>query len=212
MLRLYYAACGKLDETVDDSRFSDYRREKLAHTRAPELRKQMIAAELLLIRAVQEANSGIALPLQICTDESGKPYFPNSPLHLNLSHSAERVCCALSDHEVGLDVQKIRNPHDAMLRRCFSAEEQRYIQESVDPAARFTLLWCVKESYVKAKGEGLSSAFDSLELSLINTIRINTDRKARFWTWEGAEYQTALCTLDGSDPYPDRVEFVELGR
>ena len=82
----------------------------------------------------------------------------------------------------------------------------------VDPAARFTLLWCVKESYVKAKGEGLSSAFDSLELSLINTIRINTDRKARFWTWEGAEYQTALCTLDGSDPYPDRVEFVELGR
>ena len=212
MLRLYYAECETLDTAGDDSLFSVYRREKLAQVRAPELRKQMTAAELLLMRAVKEAGVGAAFPLRIQTDLFGKPFLPDLPLYFSLSHSGRRVCCALSDRDIGFDVQKISRPHDALLRRCLSERERSRICESANPAAAFTLLWCVKESYVKATGEGLSRALETLELSLERPLRVRGDYRARFWTWEEPAYQASLCTLDGSDPQPERIEKLELGR
>ena len=148
-------------------------------------------------------------------NDMGKPSLAEYPhIHFNLSHAKGIAACIVSEKECGIDCEQVRKCSQGVMRRSFTESERELVERLPEDQRdlMFTRLWTLKESYVKAKGEGLSSAFDSLELSLINTIRINTDRKARFWTWEGAEYQTALCTLDGSDPYPDRVEFVELGR
>ena len=40
------------------------------------------------------------------TDKHGKPYFANSDLKFNLSHSGRYVVAAVSDFEVGIDIQK----------------------------------------------------------------------------------------------------------
>ncbi len=211
MLQLYYTGCGEVDEAGECSLFSDYSREKLSQLRSPTLRKQMIAAELLLMRGMRRTGYSAEFPLHILTNQFGKPYIPDSAVHFSISHSGERVCCALSDHEIGLDVQEIVEPREAMLRRCFSEREQQFVRESDRPAAVFTRLWCLKESYVKATGLGLSHRLDSLALDLTEPVSLPSDARARFWVWEDAGFQTALCTLDGCDPKPEQIEYIEFG-
>jgi len=49
--------------------------------------------------------------------EKGKPYFAEGKPFFNFSDSGEYVACALSDCEVGVDIEKIREISDALCTR-----------------------------------------------------------------------------------------------
>ena len=57
----------------------------------------------------------------------GKPFFPDFPhIHFNLSHSGGLALCALSDGEVGVDIELV-GPRDPRLpRRVLSEDEYRW--------------------------------------------------------------------------------------
>ena len=38
-------------------------------------------------------------------DKFGKPYFENSDIYFNISHSGNYVVAAVSEHEIGVDIQ-----------------------------------------------------------------------------------------------------------
>ena len=204
MLRVYYTVLTD-GRSFDESALSlsAYRREKLAHVKAPLLRKQMLAAEWLLGQALLDVDPETALPPEIQKGEHGKPFFPSLPLHFSLSHSDAFVACALSDYEIGLDVQKNSVYNEPLARRFFSPAEQRYIRECSDHNAAFTEIWCLKESYIKATGEGLSRPLSDFSLDMRNQLCLNGNDAVRFWCVQDHHCHLALCSLNGCDPVPD---------
>lgn len=92
-------------------------------------------------------------------EKNGKPYLKdNDNIHFNISHSGSRVMCAISDKEVGCDVQKSSNLKPDFMEYVMTEAELKeiYSYENVDERKdMFFRIWSLKESYVKATGMGL---------------------------------------------------------
>lgn len=211
MLRIWYTQLPE-DFRCDEDRvpLSVYRKEKLQKLRSVQARRQALATEILLNQAVRELCPDARLPLDIRAGESGKPFFVSLPFCFSLSHSGRFVACAIADHEIGLDIQQHSTLHESLVRRFFSEAEQRFIRESLDRDAAFTAIWCLKESYLKATGEGLSGPLSDFSLDLRGPLTLRGSDSVRFWHFRDESFQLAVCSLDGGDPTPERVVKNEL--
>ncbi len=103
----------------------------------------------------------------------GKPYCKNDEsLFFNMSNSGGLCVYAFSrDNEVGIDLEKIRPlpDLDEMIEKNFIAREQAYIRKTrEDELRRFFFFWTIKESYLKAIGEGMRIEPQNLEFSIQN--------------------------------------------
>ncbi|MCQ2080144.1 MAG: 4'-phosphopantetheinyl transferase superfamily protein [Lachnospiraceae bacterium] len=109
---------------------------------------------------------------EIIKNEYGKPYYNNSSIFFNLSHSNNFACCYLDIQEVGVDIQyfKETNKFINISKRFFKEEEYNYIIDSNDSLLAFYRIWSAKESYIKLKGLGLSISLNSFLVELPNNI------------------------------------------
>lgn len=106
------------------------------------------------------------LPDAIRTGTHGKPELTSYPdIHFNISHCEEIAVCALSRHEIGVDIEKIRPFRDSIIRKALTLEEQEFLKQmSTDDRSHwewFFRLWTLKESRIKHSGMGLSMPLDS---------------------------------------------------
>jgi 4'-phosphopantetheinyl transferase len=104
--------------------------------------------------------------LRFTLGENGKPYLTDYPqVHFNLSHSGNRVMCAVSAHACGCDVEQISHKKKQidMVIRCLAESEQRLAAVS---AVHFYRIWTLKESILKLSGEGIVIPLNSFEVSL----------------------------------------------
>ena len=194
MLQIYHASALPLIGQKGGEGLSQYRQEKLARTRNPKAYALSLGAELLLLAALQELG-GPMPPLEITCGEGGKPALKDGPA-FSLSHSGERVLCALSDKPVGADLQKLRPYNPALVRRFFTAEEEAWLEEQRERDLAFSLLWSLKESYVKFLGSGIAEThLDSF------TVRITPEGRAwidgsnvKLWYAVCDGYVMALCS------------------
>ena len=211
MLRVYYAELADSFRGDDCSiPLSAYRKEKLKKTSVPLVRRQMYAAEWLLDHAIREILPDASLPPDIQTGEKGKPFLSELPYCFSLSHSGPFVACAIADHEIGADIQVRSSLHEPLLKRFFSPEEQRYVLECADRDAAFTEIWCLKESYLKATGEGLTRSLSDFSLDLSGPIILSNSDAVRFWQLHEMRFQMAVCSLVGIEQTPERIEKIEL--
>ena len=200
MLRVYHASVLPLLGQKGGECLSQYRREKLARTRNPRTYAQSLGAELLLLAALQELG-GPMPPLEITCGEAGKPALAGGP-EFSLSHSGERVLCALSDEAVGADLQQLKPYNPALARRFFSKEEGAWLEEQRERDLAFSLLWSLKESYVKLLGSGIAKThLDSF------TVRVLPDGRAwidgsdvKLWYSVCDGYVMALCSHAYAEP------------
>jgi 4'-phosphopantetheinyl transferase len=165
-----------LDEAVFEEKLRlvrPERQERIAKFRSVEDRCRSLAAGLLLKEAFKEA--GISYEkAQISYGKNGKPYlFPNegSRLYFSLSHAGSVAVCAVSDREIGVDIERL-DRFDGKVeqtiriaRRIMTEREWELWQENPTGEA-LVLLWTKKESYAKFTGEGLSCDFSSVDTSL----------------------------------------------
>jgi 4'-phosphopantetheinyl transferase len=82
-------------------------------------------------------------------------------INFSLSHTKGLIVCAVSsDSAIGIDAENVERVADHMeiAQRFFSPYEYRALQDlaSSDRPRRFLEYWTLKESYVKARGLGLS--------------------------------------------------------
>lgn len=136
----------------------EVRREQIGRMRRKEDRWRALGAELLLMHALYE--HGIR-DFSVSRGTYGKPYLSNTcGLFFNLSHSGDYAMCALSDCEIGCDVERIDPRIDlAIAERFFDPSESEWIflgESREEQADRFFRLWTLKESLMKATGEGFS--------------------------------------------------------
>lgn len=122
---------------------------------------------------------------------NGKPYVANGP-YFSLSHSSKYVACAVSDREIGMDLQRKEpsNKHK-MIHRYFQQEEKRVLEKARDEKEiqqLFYEIWTRKEAYGKLTGNGLK---DGLEIC----VKPNPAQSG-FWfqDFSGLEgYQGCIC-------------------
>lgn len=154
-------------------------------------KRQSITAWALLLYALRAQNREMP-PLAFA--ETGKPYFENSALHFNLSHTDTLVCAALSQKPVGVDVQTLTAPSDGVIRRVLSEREQHLLRRSDDPTALFTRFWTQKEAYAKWTGEGLSCTFSSLDFSPFAAADAFSVFGAAFRVWRFSDALMTVCS------------------
>lgn len=165
MLRLFAI---KNSRFYDDEKFGKYlavtggeRRAKIGKLTEREKKNQSLAAGAILPLALREA--GYYGGFEIGYGENGKPYFIQPKgLFFNISHSGEWTVIALSDGEVGCDIQKIGPVDMRVAERYFTPEESEALAEAGNGARDlFFRIWTVKESYLKALGTGLARPLNS---------------------------------------------------
>ena len=149
---------------------SDHVRDKVAKLKSDSAIRETLSAYLLLHKACEELGLN-DLDNEIAVDEHGKPYFANArDRYFNISHSHDRVMCAIGDVPVGCDVQKIGHKSERgmkLAKRFFTKEEFEKLMSIEDESERnrfFFEMWTLKESYIKCVGKGLGIALDSFSV------------------------------------------------
>ena len=133
---------------------TEKRREKTLRLVKEEDRLLSLGAGLML-RTVLKISSDD----EIKYNEHGKPYFEHGKhdfehgTHFSISHSGNIAVLAVSKDEIGVDIEKLRAPNAAVIRRCFTEKEALRAQNS---AEEFTRLWTEKEAVLKLLGTGFS--------------------------------------------------------
>ena len=163
---------------------------------------------------------------QVCRKE-GLP----ENVSYNLSHSGNYVMCAYSTRpgaRVGCDLEMLGEFREKTARRFFCQEEYAYILKEEREEERrnlFYRFWVLKESFLKAVGEGLRLRLDSFctveEAETAQSsegggavIRVsqNIRREAcyiRQYELEGGEYSLAACSEEAD--FAEYPEWILLG-
>ena len=94
-------------------------------------------------------------------------YFEDTDIHFNISHSGCYVIAAVSDEDIGIDIQKIKSDKHRIAEKNFLPSECAYINEIEDEKInqqRFCEIWTIKEAYLKNIGIGLRKPLNSFEI------------------------------------------------
>ena len=130
-------------------------RARILRLRRTDDRCRSLAAMLLLRHALRER--GIT-EYTVARGEHGKPFLAGQRIFFNLSHAGEYAMCAISDCEIGCDIERIDPEIDlAIADRYFCEDEARWMRDGgTDAVDRFFRLWTLKESLMKATGKGFA--------------------------------------------------------
>ena len=171
-------------------------------------RTQSFTASLLLDHAMQCCFPAVPRPLALSVREGGKPYLTDAPhVHFSLSHSGGWAVCAVSDHPVGVDIQRRETGRRDIAARFFHPNEVQYLH-SLSPADReqaFYTLWALKESCVKADGRGLRLLRHFCVDISENTPRVTVGAPCSLFlpAFPDPAYQLALCVLAEQETVPE---------
>ena len=197
-VKIYFADVSCLE---DGSLFEKYlsqasveRRERIFRLRFGRDRRLSLGAASLLSRVLAEA--GIEEGAAIAYGEHRKPYLKDHPeVRFNLSHSGTLVMCAVSDSDVGCDVQTVGEAPLRIAKRFFSEEERERLfgVPETERDGEFCRIWTLKESYLKATGRGFTSPAG--EFSVV-------DRKGRTALRQSADtFRYTLREVFAADGY-----------
>lgn len=152
--------------------------------------------------------------LPIVISENGKPYLKNVPdFFYNLSHAGNWVVLASADHEIGVDVERIREKTnlERITRRFFTEKERSYIFNGVsdwEKLQRFTAIWTGKESYVKYLGVGLAKGLNTFSVDAENACIIEKEELKPVVMLQSkkldTEYYVSVCAKK------DEVQYIFL--
>ncbi len=94
--------------------------------------------------------------------QKGKPYFENSNVYFNITHSRDFLAVAIGKAQVGIDAEFLRKA-DLRVANRFCESEKEYIFEA-DSDRRFFEIWTKKEAYLKYNGVGISGGLTSFNV------------------------------------------------
>lgn len=144
-------------------KISEGRIERIEKSQATADKLRLMGSGLLInfIKTKYFVNSDVDI------DKHGKPYFVDSELKFNLSHSGRYVVAAVSDYEVGIDIQKKKADKHRIAEKNFLQGECAYINAGANDEERhqrFCEVWTLKEAYLKNIGMGLRKPLNSFEI------------------------------------------------
>ena len=138
MIYLYENLADYSDESYlkDLNSLPTWRREKALQYKKLDDRKRSVLAFVLLQCALRE-EYGINEVPEFVYNEFGKPLLPNLPIHFSMSHCKDAVACAVSDHNIGIDVESIVPYNPDVARRVCTAAELEILEQSKNKDVEF---------------------------------------------------------------------------
>lgn len=153
---------------MDDNKFVYYSIIKKSDIKVDKIINKLETNQAITLLKKQLNYLDLKLP-EICISANGKPYFKNSNLFFNYSHSKNYIACAVSFYEVGIDIEETtRNINDNIAKK--------YL-DNVSGNKKRIETWVKKESYSKLKGLGLKIGFQNIKLSEIKTKNLYIKEK-----------------------------------
>ena len=108
---------------------------------------------------------------------NGKPYLTGCDLCVSISHSGNGVVCAISDREIGIDIEYIKPVKDGLIEYVCTKQELEHIYSDfkdiekditdVSVMQKFYAVWTAKEAYFKKCGANIT------DIRSINTFSFN---------------------------------------
>ena len=193
MIKLAYCNVDNLDLDKAYSLVSKNRQEKIDFYRFEKDKKLSCGAYLLLKKLLLEEN--ITNPL-FKTEKYGKSYISNHEnIYFNMSHSGKMVLCAISDMEVGVDVEYIDPAIDLnMAKHYFFNSEYENIMNAENSPDEFFKYWVLKESYMKYTGLGMNLNLDSFEIVIEDEITLKNDKNnLKFGLFDAESYKIGVA-------------------
>lgn len=197
------------------ARLDAERRAKVDRFRFPKDRRLSVGAGALLMYALQKENVG---NVSIEVKPTGKPYLAGKEsLFFNLSHSENKVMCAVADKEVGCDVERKTEFDQALASYVMTKQEFQQIyglESEAKQQEMFFRLWTLKESYMKATGLGIRlepGTFGmKVEKESISVIPPVDEQVFNFKEYDMDDgYCYSCCSL--SDEFSEGMIKVDLG-
>lgn len=163
-------------------------------------KKRALIAGLLIKAMVKRYHPNVPYK-KISKNRYGKPYIQGiNDFHFNISHSGSYVCCAVSDSEVGIDIEKISSSIIIDNYKPFFsvAEWEQINSDEKKRLDNFYSLWTLKESYLKKIGTGLSKDPSTFTIHIGSNIKVidqNIIREEKFLLPEFSKYyKLAVCS------------------
>lgn len=185
--------------------------------------KASMIGRLLLRKCVNELRGVPYQDISFGRNDNNRPFITQPQLtgqlfDFNVSHQGDYAVLAADDcSSVGVDVMKTEysggktiQEFFAIMKRQFTPKEWSFIEQpgtESDLLRRFYRLWCLKESFVKATGAGLTVDLQRLEFTCLtkeleqDTITSDTQlcfdgQLLRDWIFEETmlDYEHCVCT------------------
>ena len=226
-IELWLAFC---DEIADERLLADYRRLLVEEERQKEARfhfardRHRYLITRALVRSVLSRYAAVAPPdWRFVEDAYGRPQIVNEDpaarrISFNISHTHSLVVLGVTcDRALGVDTEDVhtRRAELGIADHYFAADEVAQLRATSPELqqTRFFEYWTLKESYIKARGMGLSLplAQFGFDLGQPRSVRIGfrpplIDDPARwiFWLWRArGDHYVAICAEHAGREAPE---------
>lgn len=162
------------------------RRNAVSQRKQPQARAESLFGELIVRREICKRFGREAALSEFRIGKYGKPYFSGDEnFGFSISHSSGMVLAAVSDGNVGADIERCDRRSDRLIAKCCTPDEREYLEKSSDKGREFMRLWTRKEALSKLDGRGIAMGFGSI--SVLNDKRIFTAERDGFFLSAAAE-------------------------
>jgi len=195
MIKLAYCNVEDLNLYEVYDTLPHFRQKKVDFYRFDRDKKLSAGAFLLLKRLLCEAGISDA---EFKSEKYGKPYISGREnIHFNISHSNKMVACAISDREVGVDVENIDPSIDLMIaKNYFHGKEYESIMNARNKSDEFFRYWVLKESYMKYTGLGFRLNLNDFTINIEDEIKLVGNNRLKFSLFNLSGYKLAVCSAE----------------
>lgn len=164
----------------------------------------------LLEKVFSERYPGNSFP-DLIRGANGKPEFAEKGLfRFNVSHSGCWTVLAVSDNDIGVDIQLIRPIGRPVTRRFFTPRENEYLASlSDDERIKESIrIWSIKEAVTKAEGSSLALRMSGIQtVAFDGTYKTAIDGKyVYFPEFKDRDYRLTAASASSDEI---RVSYIE---
>jgi len=118
-----------------------FKQDKIKSLANDELKRESIVGEYLLIKGLKQFFNIDYNNIEIIKNSKGKPFIKDKNIYFSISHTDNFVVCALSNKEIGIDVEKIKEVNLKTIKLFASERERNYIIYNKNNVIVY-LFWC----------------------------------------------------------------------
>lgn len=179
----------ELKEWFDNS--SPEKQREISSIKVEKKQIERIVSDHLKRTALAEYCGVDPLGIEFSKGEKGKPFAKGLDVCFNVSHSGDFVVCAVSEKEIGTDVEKIRPVNPRTAEKFATPSELEYIRSHENGLFE---IWVLKEAYFKCIGTGLGADVKSVCFSISgNKIKCSDENCECSFVEIADGYVCAIC-------------------
>ena len=189
-----HLACGDVAGLLREAGpwLSASERARLATVTSESRRAQFLAARWQARWLLAQVHGGAPADWRLEAPNDAPPQVIGRPdLVLSVSHSNDRVACAVTNGPVGLDVEQPRRKRDieGLATLCCTPREQAMLASADDREALFHTLWTVKEAWLKKRREWVSPR-------RLAQLECTQAANGEVRTWNGGDWKVAVTARE----------------